>query len=513
MSGTVQNNKRIAKNTLFLYIRMFIMLAVGLFTSRVVLDALGETDYGIYNIIGGVVVLFSFLNQALTSATQRFLNFNLGKGDMAKVESVFCMSMNSYLILSAVFLVLAETVGLWFVNTQLNIPAERLAAANWVYQFSIITFIINLIRIPYNASIIAYERMDFFAYVSLVEVVLKLLVVYALFIDGIDRLIVYSALYAIVPFLINFAYKWYCNRKFTTTCFRLMWNKVMFRALFSFSCWSLFGSLANVVASQGINILVNIFFGVVANAAMGIANQVSAHVMQFVTNFQTAFQPQIVKNYAAGQVKEFHNLIFRTSKFSFYLMFIVSLPLFLTTQEVLELWLVDVPQNTAIFCQLVLAFLLMEAITAPLWMAVQATGNIKKYQIWMASCLFLNFPFVYVAYRLGMPVYTALLIKILVNALTFCVRCYYMNKYMVFPIIAYIKQSLLPMLLVTVISVPLPIFVAYSMSQGIVQIMVTIFVSLLITCVVVYRIGLDVKERGFVTKALRSKFYGKTAML
>lgn len=199
VQNTSSKNKRIAKNTMFLYIRMFIMLFVGLFTSRVVLNALGETDYGIYNIIGGVVVLFSFLNQALTSATQRFLNFNIGKGDFKKVESVFCMSLNSYIILSVIFLIVSETLGLWFVNTQLNIPVERMNAANWVYQFTIITFIINLIRIPYNASIIAYERMDFFAYVSLIEVVLKLVVVYVLFIDGIDRLVIYSLLYAIVP--------------------------------------------------------------------------------------------------------------------------------------------------------------------------------------------------------------------------------------------------------------------------------------------------------------------------
>lgn len=505
MSTSQQNNKRIAKNTMFLYIRMFIMLAVGLFTSRVVLDALGETDYGIYNIIGGVVVLFSFLNQALTSATQRFLNFNLGRDDLKKVESVFCMSMNSYIILSAVFLVVAETIGLWFVNTQLNIPDGRMNAANWVYQFSIITFIINLIRIPYNASIIAYERMDFFAYVSLVEVVLKLAVVYALFIDGIDRLIVYSLLYTIVPFLVNIAYKIYCDKKFTTTRFRRMWDRETFRSLFSFSGWSLFGAMANVIDSQGVNILINMFFGVVANAAMGIASQVSSHVMQFVSNFQTAFQPQIVKTYAANQIEEFYKLVIRTSKFSYFLMFIISLPLLLTTQGILELWLVEVPQDTAIFCQLILIFMIIEAIAAPMWMAIQSTGRIKRYQIWMATCIFLNFPLVYIVFLAGMPVYTALVIKILVDILTASVRCLYMHKYMRFPVMLFVKKSLLPMISVTLASVPLPIITTCLLNNSVVSLLAIIIISILISSAFIYIIGLDIDERRFIKNIVKEK--------
>lgn len=497
-NSSQHNNKRIAKNTMFLYIRMFIMLAVGLFTSRVVLDALGESDYGIYNIIGGVVVLFSFLNQALTSATQRFLNFNLGKGDLNKVESVFCMSMNSYLILSAVFLIAAETIGLWFVNTQLNIPDERMSAANWVYQFSVITFIINLIRIPYNASIIAYERMDFFAYVSLIEVVLKLVVIYMLFIDGIDRLIVYSLLYTIVPFLINIAYQAYCKRKFTTTRFHWMWEKETFRSLFSFSGWSLFGSMANMLAMQGLNILINIFFGVAANAAVGIANNVTSHVMQFVSNFQIAFQPQIVKTYAANQIEEFHKLIFRTSKFSYYMIMIMALPIILTTQTILGIWLVKVPEYTAIFCQLLLGYIIIDCISAPLWMAVQAIGKIKNYQILMSVCIVINFPLTYLAFKCGMPVYAAWIIRLAVNIFTSIVRCLYMKKKFDFPLGRYLATSVVPMIVVTIVSIPLPLIASLYYGQTITGLIVVLPLSFVVSFASIYWLGMTKNERNMI---------------
>lgn len=505
MQNSSQNNKRIAKNTLFLYIRMFIMLAIGLFTSRIILDALGEQDYGIYNIIGGFVVLFSFLNQALTAATQRFLNYNLGKGNLDKVRNIFCMSMNSYIMLSVVFFVVAETFGLWFVNTQLNLPKDRMDAVNWVYQFTIITFIINIIRIPYNASIIAYERMDFFAYISLLEIVLKLVVVYLLFFDGIDRLIVYSLLYTLIPLFMNIAYKVYCSYKFTTTRYRIMWDSEVFHSLFSFSGWSLFGSVANMLAQQGLNILINIFFGVTVNSAVGIANNVASHVMQFVQNFQTAFQPQIIKTYAANQISELLCLIYRSSKFSFFMMYILSLPIILNTQTILGLWLVKVPEYSAVFCQLILGFMLIEAITAPLWMVVQATGKIKRYQIWMASCIFLNFPLTYIVFKCGMPVYTAWVIRIFVNILTFTVRCIYMRKYLEFPVVSFIKKVIIPILSVIVISAPVPILISVVMGSDIASFVIVLIVAIVISGITIYKVGLSFDERSFIKNILYNK--------
>lgn len=510
MAEISQNNKRIAKNTMMLYIRMFVMLAVGLYTSRVVLEVLGVTDYGIYNIIGGVVVLFSFLNSALTSATQRFLNYNLGKKNADGAHRVFCMSMNAYILLSVLLFVLAETIGLWFVNTQLNIPPERDYAAFWVYQFTILTFIVNLLRIPYNASIIAYERMDFYAYISLIEVILKLLVVYLLYITTYDKLIFYSLLYMIIPFVMNVVYKIYCNRFFETTRYKRLWDKEIFRSLFSFSGWSLFGSLANMSAQQGINILINVFYGVTANAAVGIANQVTSHVYQFVSNFQTAFQPQIVKTYAANETEAFYKLIFRSSKFSYYMMFVLAFPIILTTQYILEIWLVEVPQYTAIFCQLILGYLLIECIIAPLFIAVQATGNIRKYQIWVSICIFLNFPLTYFVFEMGMPIYTAWIIRIIVQMITFVVRSLYMKRYLNLPIFFFLQEVIRPILLVSIISIPIPLILTVILENNLINFVIIVVFCLVVIITVIYFWGLKDVEKLFIKEFISKKLIKKS---
>lgn len=509
MTDSAQNNKRIARNTMMLYIRMFVMLAVGLYTSRVVLDVLGVSDYGIYNIIGGVVVLFSFLNNALISATQRFLNYNLGRKDTNAVHTVFCMSMNAYFLLAILFLILSETIGLWFVQTKLNIPDDRLDAALYVYQFSIVTFIINILRIPYNASIIAYEKMDFYAYISLIEIILKLAVVYLLYIIQYDKLIIYSLLYTMVPLLINIIYKVYCNKYFKTTKYKLTWDKNILRNLLSFSSWSLFGSLANMSAQQGINILVNLFYGVSANAAVGIANQVTSHVYQFISNFQTAFQPQIVKTYAANEIGAFHKLIFRSSKFSFYLMFFLAFPIILSSQQILEIWLVEVPNNTAIFCQLILGFLIIECITAPLWMAVQATGKIKKYQILMAICIFLNFPLTYIVYKIGMPVYTAWIIRIIVNIITFNARLIYMKRKMDFPVVSFMKEVIKPIIIVSAISIPLPLWLNNMLNKDIFNLLLLIVCCIITSTTAIILFGLETNEKKMLKAIINKKVLRK----
>lgn len=492
---TSDNNKRIAKNTLFLYLRMFVMMLTALFTSRIVLDVLGASDYGLNNIIGGVVVLFSFLNSALLSATQRFLNFHLGRQDYKQTNVVFCMSMNTYILLSIVVVVLGETIGLWFVNTQLNIPSERMYAAQWVYQFTLIQFVINLLRVPYNASIIAYERMNFYAYISLVEVIAKLLVVYLLYITTFDKLIYYSFLYTIVPLIVAFIYKIYCNRNFDTTKYKRIWDRIAFKEMFSFSGWSLFGSLANLAAQQGLNILINIFYGVTVNAAAGIANQVSTNVYGFISNFQTAFQPQIVKTYAAKEVERFHKLIFQTSKFSYFMVLVLVLPILFTIDGILDIWLKEVPRYTAIFCRLILVFLSIEAITAPLWMSVQATGKIRNYQILVASLIFLNFPLAYIVLKLGMPVYSVWVIRIIVNIVVMIARCIYMKKNLNFPLLSYLKAVIAPILSVTFVAIPIPLILNY-MIHGFWQNMIIVGIATFaLTILDVYFVGMNTHEK------------------
>lgn len=502
---TSDNNKRIAKNTLFLYLRMFVMMLTALFTSRIVLDVLGASDYGLNNIIGGVVVLFSFLNSALLSATQRFLNFHLGRQDYKQTNVVFCMSMNTYILLSIVVVVLGETIGLWFVNTQLNIPSERMYAAQWVYQFTLIQFVINLLRVPYNASIIAYERMNFYAYISLVEVIAKLLVVYLLYITTFDKLIFYSFLYTIVPLIVAFIYRTYCNRNFDTTKYKRIWDKVAFKEMFSFSGWSLFGSLANLAAQQGLNILINIFYGVTVNAAAGIANQVSTNVYGFISNFQTAFQPQIVKTYAAKEIERFQKLIFQTSKFSYFMVLVLVLPILFTIDGILEIWLKEVPEYTAIFCRLILVFLSIEAITAPLWMSVQATGKIRSYQILMACLIFMNFPMAYLVLKLGFPVYTVWIVRIIINLITMVARCIYMKQRLQFPISQYIRNVIIPILIVTIASLPVPLILYNQIDNFWLNMFVVGFATFFVAILAVYFIGMNTHEKELVRNMLLKK--------
>lgn len=499
------NNKRIAKNTLFLYMRMFVMMLTALFTSRIVLDVLGAADYGLNNVIGGVVVLFSFLNSAQLSATQRFLNFHLGRKDYKQTNVVFCMSLNTYMLLSVLVIILGETVGLWFVNTQLNIPPERMYAAQWVYQFTLVQFVINLLRISYNASIIAYERMNFFAYVSLVEVISKLLVVYLLYITTFDKLIFYSFLYTVVPLVITIVYKLYCNRNFDTTKYKAIWDKKTFKKMFCFSSWSLFGSLANLAAQQGLNILINIFYGVTVNAAAGIANQVSNNVYGFISNFQTAFQPQIVKTYAAKEVERFHKLIFQTSKFSYFMVIVLVLPILFTIDGILEIWLTEVPEFTAIFCRLILIFFSIEAITAPLWMSIQATGKIRNYQILMASLVFLNFPIAYIVLKVGLPVYTVWIVRIIVNLVTMAARCIYMKKKLEFPLLPYLRNVMLPIVTVTIVALPIPIILHYMVSGFWANLLIVGFVTLIVTMIDVYFVGMNAHEKDIARNMIFKK--------
>lgn len=505
MSTDSANNKRIAKNTLFLYVRMFVMMLTALFTSRIVLDVLGAADYGLNNVIGGVVVLFSFLNSALLSATQRFLNFHLGRKDYKQTNVVFCMSVNTYLLLSLLVIVLGETVGLWFVNTQLNIPSERMYAAQWVYQFTLIQFIINLLRVPYNASIIAYERMNFYAYLSLIEVVVKLLVVYLLYITTFDKLIFYSFLYTIVPFVITYIYKVYCNKHFEITRYRVFWNKNAFKDMFSFSSWSLFGSLANLSAQQGLNILINIFYGVTVNAAAGIASQVSHNVYGFISNFQTAFQPQIVKTYAAKEIERFHKLIFQTSKFSYFMVIVLVLPILFTLDGILEIWLKQVPEYTAIFCRLILIFMSIEAITAPLWMSVQATGKIKMYQILMASIIVLNFPLAYIVLKIGLPVYFVWVIRIIVNIITMTVRCIYMKKKLDFPLLPYLSKVIVPIVLVTILALPIPLALSHFITDFWQNMIIVGVATFTITVLDVYFVGMNAHEKAMIKTTIQNK--------
>lgn len=395
--STHHNNKRIAKNTMLLYFRMILTMLVTLYTSRVVLNTLGVEDFGIYNVVGGVVVMFSFLNSAMSSATQRFLSFELGKNNIKQFTKVFSMSINIHALIAIIILVLAETIGLWFVNTQLVIPTDRMDAANWVYQCSILAFMVTIMSVPYNASIIAHEKMAAFAYISILEVSLKLLIVFMLQWLAFDKLKLYAVLFLLVAVIIRLVYGLYCKYKIEGC--RYVWtaDKKLFQTLFSYAGWNLWGNMAAVGMDQGVNILLNIFFGPVVNAARGIAYQLSSAVRMFVSNFQMAVNPQIVKRYAVEDITSMHKLIFVSSKASYLLLLFLGLPLAIEANFVLSLWLGDVPEYTVVFVRLVIVIMLIDSLSGSLITAAQATGRIKLYQTLVGGLLLFIVPISYIS--------------------------------------------------------------------------------------------------------------------
>lgn len=496
------NNKNIAKNAFFLYVRMFITMGISLFTSRVILQTLGETDFGIYNIVGGIVVLFSFLNAALTTSTQRFLSYALGKNDNNYFTHFFSISITCYLILSVILIILTETLGLWFLNNFLNIPEERMEAARVVYQFSIFSFIVQILRIPYHAAIIAYEKMNFFAYISILETVLKLAIVYLLLFITFDKLILYSFLMFIVLAIITITCKLYSNKKFNTT-YIFYWNKKDFKEFLSFSSWSLLGGIANIGSQQALNFMLNIFFSVTVNAAVGIANQVTGVIYNFVTNFQLAFNPQIIKCYARHEIEQYQRLVLMASKISFFLLFIIGLPIIANIDYILHIWLSNVPKFTADFISIIFIYQIIDAISAPFTICVQAKGNIKYYQIIVSILILTNIPLAYIVLKMGGTPYMVWFTKIFVNIICFIFRCYYANKNTNIKIRRFIKEVILRAIIIILICTPLVFKIKETFCDELISLGVSTISSLLITSVFIYFIGLETSEKAFLKNKIK----------
>lgn len=484
---------------------MLLIMAVTLYTSRIYLQVLGETDFGIYNIVGGVIVLLSFISNSMSTSTQRFLNYEMGKNNREKLGRIFSTSMIVYVIFSFCFLVIAETLGLWFLNSRMNIPSERMFAANWVYQFTLLGFIANLIRVPYNATILANEKMNFYAYFSIVEAVLKLGIAFILLVwTNVDKLIVLPLLSCIAFIVVTLIYKIYCNHYFSTSRFHFVWDKIILKKLLNFSGWSLLGSASNMGASQGVNIIINIFCGVTVNAAVGVAAQLINGVNQLVGNFQLAFTPQLVKLYASGQKNEFMNLVFRSSRFSYYLLLLLAIPAMFCMEFILSIWLDTVPQYTADFCRLILLFSLIDAISGPLWLSVQAVGNIRTYQIIMSLLISLNLPLAYWALKEGMSPLSVWVIRVIVNGTAYIVRIVYLKGLIQLPILRYLKEVVLTSFVVTLLSIPIPCLLS-RMYSGWMHLGIITFASTSIILVMVYMFGLNREERLLIQKNIRKK--------
>lgn len=396
-----ENTKRIAKNTLMLYVRMLIIIIVGLYTSRVVLNVLGESDFGTYAVVGGIVSMFSFLNASLSGASARFITFELGGGNLERLKSVFAGSLTVHIIIAAIVFLLAETIGLWLLETKLVIPVHRMQAARIIYQFSVISCLISITQVPYNAIIIAHEKMQVYAYIGILEVLLKLGVVISLLFFNTDKLILYGVLICVVSFIIAFIYRWYCIRKFKECRFALTFDKKILYPMLSFSGWDFYGNFSVAVKGQGVNVILNLFFGTLVNAASGIASQVQSVLASFANNFLLTIKPQVVKKYAAGQINSMINLVMVSSKMAFALVLFFSLPLILENEFVLKIWLKNVPQYAVVFCQFSLIINLFAALFTPILYSIHAIGRVKFMSIVSGTIYMLSLPLTYLFLKMG----------------------------------------------------------------------------------------------------------------
>ena len=467
MSDVSANNRRIAKNTLILYVRMIFVMLVTLYTSRLVLSALGIEDYGIYNVVGGVVAMFGFLNGAMVISTQRYLAFEVGAGEKGRLQRVFSTSVNIHIMIALVVVIFAETAGLWFLNTQMTIPEDRMDATRWVYQLSIMSTVISFVSVPYNAMIVAHEKMSAFAYISILEVGLNLTIALLLLKVNTDRLIFYAFLLFCVQVIIRMTYGIYCRRHFCEARYKFEKKLGLFREMFSYSAWNIWGSLASVCGTQGINILLNIFFGAAVNAARGIAVQVQAAVNRFATNFQMALNPQIIKYYATGELDNMHTLICRSSRFSYCLMFCISLPIFLETDMILNLWLKEVPRYASIFVKLVLCVSLINATANPLMTAAQATGKIKIYQAILGGIQIAVLPVAYVFLKFGSQPASVFLVEIIIYSIAFIVRLLMVRRLIKLKVKTYFKSVIMKCSAVTLIAAIFPCIINIKLNESI----------------------------------------------
>ena len=501
---TSDNNKRIAKNTLLLYVRMLFTMAVSLFTSRVILNTLGVEDYGINNVVGGIVTMFSVLSGSLSSSISRFITFELGKGNIERLKTIFSTGVNIQLGMSVLIIIIAEAVGIWFLNAKMNIPADRMVAANWVFQCAILTFVLNLLSVPYNAAIIAHEKMSAFAYISVVEVSLKLIIVYMLMISPFDRLETYAVLLLLVGAVIRFIYGYYCKRHFEECTYHFVFDKPVLKEMTGFAGWNFLGNGAYMLNTQGVNILMNLYFGVAVNAARGIATQVDAALKQFVNNFTTAVNPQITKSYAQGDLDYMHKLVCRSAKFSAFLMMFFAVPIILETNTILTIWLKTVPDYAVIFLQWIIISSFMDTVLAnSLVTSMFATGKIKRYQIIVTTVGCLVFPLSWIAFKLGFEPQVGYILYFFIYTILLFVRLYLLKDMVKLPVMMYIREVLYKLAPVIVVGFAIPGILILTMDASWLRLILVCLLSVLVTAASEYFIGLSNKEKDFVAEKIK----------
>lgn len=504
---TADNNKRIAKNTMMLYIRMILVMGITLFTSRIILDALGEENYGIYNVVGGVVAMFGFFSSTLASSCQRYFSYYIGKNDREELSNIFRLNMSVFLLLALIILLIAETLGLWFINAKLNIEESRIFAMNCVYQCSLLSFFFSIVLVPYNALIISYEKMSAFAYISIVEVMLKLLLAILLTYLLYDKLILYAVMMLFCQAVITLYYYIYCRRNIQESQYTFYWEKNKFKEILSYSGWHLIGALSVIVKNQGVNILINTFYNPIVNAGRAIAFQVTTATDSLSNNFFVAAKPQIYKYYAQRNYKELHNLILRSSKVCFLLILIIAVPLLINTNAVLSLWLKNVPSYAELFTQLALINVIIDSMNGPAIASALATANIKKFEIITGTLMILNLPVSYIVLRLGAIPEMTIVVSIIISLITIVVRAFILKELIHLSVMEYIQKTFLPLIFVSILSGIFSYFISTLFGDNLYDIIVTSVISVCLILILFYLVCLSKSEkvviRNYVVKKIK----------
>ena len=506
MTGGNHKGTRIAKNTLMLYIRMFALMLVGLYASRVVLAALGENDYGIYNVVGGVVAMFTIISGALNSAVQRFITFEMGKGEGGQLNKVYSTAVLIQLILGLVVVALAEPLGLWFIDNKMTIDPARIPAARMVLHFSLLAFVVNLMSVPQMASITAHEKMSAYAWIGVLDGILRLAVALLIAHSSADRLVMYSALMAAVVIIVRAAYGLYCRTHFPECRFRPIFDRQLIKEMFSFAGWNFIGVTSGVLRDHGGNILVNLFSSPAVNAARGVAVQLNGAVQGFVTNFMTAVNPQITKSYAAGDHEYMFSLVRRSSRLSFCLLYLLALPVIFNAEYLLGIWLKEVPAHAPLFVQLFLIFALSESLSNPMITAMLATGDIRRYQLVVGGLQLLNLPVSYVCLKLGAIPEVTVIVAIVISQICLWARLIMLNKETGFPIRPFVSDVYMTLLLkVVCASLICPLIIQAAKPQGFAGFAISAGACVVMTLLAVWLLGLEEEERQWVLDKLKRK--------
>ncbi len=503
----MSDNTRIAKNTIFLYFRSFLMMAIGLYSSRVVLQVLGIDDFGLYGAVGSIVTMFTILNGVLSAGTSRFLTFELGRNDKNKLRATFSASFAMHLLFAIILFVALEIIGLWFLNNKMIIPEGREFAANVLFQFSVLSSMFSVTQVPYGAIIIAREKMSIYAYVGIAEAIFKLaLIFFLLYVPTADNLIAYAIIIAAWSIGLQIFYRFYCRKHFEETKLYVCKDKVIYKNMLSYSLWDLVGQFCATGNTQGINILINMFFGVTVNAARAVAYQVESAITQFSGNFLTSVRPQITKSYAIGDYNRYFQLIFESGKFAYFLLFLLSLPIFLEAEYILKLWLTVVPDYTVLFLRCVMVITLFRLVAQPLITGIHATGRVKRLNLTSgiyAAGTFL--PMVYIFYKLGLPVWTCFVAQGFTAFICTLLEIRSLYKEIEFNIMQYVSKVYLIAFAVSAVACICPALVIYFFDEGFFRLILTGTVSLFSTAITVYFLGINKSVREKIHSFIKQK--------